>query len=104
LKTKEQILKIRYDDIYCFERQGKKIIIKTRQGSLEFLDSLKNIIEKLKEDNFLRCHHGFIVNTDKILEFKENLIIFDEINKKVPVSRRYRQEVLNVLSKNLFSD
>jgi len=104
LKTKEQILKIRYDDIYCFERQGKKIIIETNQGYLEFLDSLNNITAELKEGNFLRCHHGFIVNADKILELKENFIVFDKINKKVPISRRYKQEVINTLSRNLFSD
>ncbi|SNT22809.1 two component transcriptional regulator, LytTR family [Anaerovirgula multivorans] len=104
IRTKQQTLKIRYDEIYYFERQGKKILVETDKGSFQFLDTLQKIIIGLKSKSFIRCHHGFIANVDKIFAIENDFILFREINQKIPVSRRYKEEVLDALSKNLFED
>ncbi|AOY76000.1 LytR/AlgR family response regulator transcription factor [Clostridium formicaceticum] len=104
VKTKQQVLRIKYDKIYYFERQGKKIVVATNRESFEFLDALQNIMKGLKGDTFIRCHHGFIVNTDKILNIENDFIVFRKISKKIPISRRYKRQVANALSKNPFKD
>lgn len=104
IRTKEQTHKVRYDEIYYFERQGKKILIETDKGSFPFVDTLQKIMKELKSKSFIRCHHGFIVNIDKIFAIENDCILFKEVNQKIPISRRYKGEVLDALSKNIFED
>lgn len=59
-------------------------------------------MECLDKNIFLRCHQGFIVNIDKFLNINNNEIILRGIEQTIPISRKYRQDVLNVLEKKLF--
>ncbi len=102
-KTKQEIVCLKYEDIYYFERQGKKIYVSTQTGNYEFTGTLKSTMESLDENIFLRCHQGFIVNIDKLLNINSNEIILRGIEEIVPISRKYRQDVLDALEKRLFN-
>ncbi|WP_200974538.1 LytTR family DNA-binding domain-containing protein [Echinicola sp. 20G] len=79
----EEVLFIRADEDYteiCFLE--KKLLTS---------ESLKNWIEKLDTNWFVRVHRSYIVNMDKIEKVSGNEIIL--ANKKtVPLGRAYRQE------------
>ncbi|MGF7057583.1 LytR/AlgR family response regulator transcription factor [Brassicibacter mesophilus] len=102
IKTKQGIIYLKYQDIYFFERKGKKIYVYSKSGTYEFVDSLKSIMSRLETSTFLRCHNGFIVNSDKILNIDKNEIIFNNIKQSIPISRKCKKDVLDALAKNIF--
>ncbi|WP_352418348.1 LytTR family DNA-binding domain-containing protein [Proteiniborus sp.] len=101
-KIKEGIVRLKYEDIYYFERQGKKIYVSTQVGNYEFVDTLKSIEESLDKNIFLRCHQGFIVNIDKLSNIKDNQLMLSGIEQSIPISRKYKKDILYALEKKLF--
>ena len=77
--------------------------IYTEQGEYEFYLSMKNLMEMLDMKYFVRCHQGYLVNKYKILEQKENHIYLRDKNILIPVSRKFKANVLKVLEENMFS-
>ena len=66
---------------------------------LEFYESLTNIENELKANgHFLRCHSGFLVNTDHIraIDSKEMRLILDD-GSNIPYSQRQRRLVYQLL-------
>lgn len=102
IRTKQEIVCLKYQDIYYFERRRKKIYALTRIGNYEFIDTLKSIMERIDENKFLRCHQGFIVNIDKILSISNKEIMLCDTGQAIPISRKYKKDVLNALKKKLF--
>ncbi len=102
VKTRLQLHQINYQDIYYFEKKLKKVIVDTKCGAYEFTDTLQEITQRLQGSTFVRCHHGFIVNTSKILHIIEDEIILRETKKTIPISRKYKGDVIDALSKRLF--
>ena len=80
-------------DIMFFEAQGKKIAIKTRGQEILFYSNFESVLEKLP-DWFVRCHKGYIVNTNEIVQTsftKMTLSLRDQ--SCIPMSRTYRDEI-----------
>ncbi|AKA68015.1 LytR/AlgR family response regulator transcription factor [Clostridium scatologenes] len=100
--NKEITYKIKYDDIYYFEKELRKIKVIHRDGSLEFYDSLKNLKKRIDMNYFTQCHQGYIVSNNKISIYKKLAITIEELGTIIPVSRQYVNDVKKVFLKNLF--
>lgn len=81
-----------YKDIFYFEARDKKIYIRTLQDEYGFYSTLEQLMEQLPS-NFVRCHRGFIVNSDRIgrVNSAQNIIVMDR-KLVVPLSRSYKPE------------
>ncbi|ABR46844.1 two component transcriptional regulator, LytTR family [Alkaliphilus metalliredigens QYMF] len=104
IKNQKDVIKLEHNKIYFFERQGKKVLVFSDQGSYEFRDTLKSVLISLDNALFVRCHHGFIVNTQKILKVQGDMIMFNDIDKNIPISRRYKPLILEHLQNNIFRE
>ena len=90
--------RIPYDEILYFESRERRIFLCTGSRQLPFYDTLERLAEALPRQ-FLRCHKGFIVNTDRIerVTFSENTVYLKG-GFQIPVSRSYKAAVREVLS------
>jgi len=96
VNTDKRLLKISIPDINIIEAQGNFIKIKTLSNSYLVYSSLMKIEDKLPASSFLRVHRSFIINLKKIVDIQDNSIL---INKElVPVSRRYKKQLLSHLN------
>lgn len=103
IELKDGRLSIPYDRIYFFEAREKKIFICTGKEEFGFYHTIDKLVEKLPK-NFVRCHRGFIVNTDKIRKIMlSKNIIYLEDGFDVPLSRSYKS-VLKGFGKNDAAD
>jgi len=90
IESKEGRLSVPYDQIYFFEAREKKIYICVGKEEFGFYHTIDKLAEKLPE-NFVRCHRGFIVNTDKIRKIMlSKSIIYLTDGFDVPLSRSYK--------------
>ena len=91
---------LEYGDIYYIEGFNRHLYIYTDSDKgYECVGKLQDEEKKLKTYNFVRCHQGYLVNMSKIKEINKSDIVLKN-NVKIPISRKYRLELLE--SFNLF--
>lgn len=90
LETKEELLRIPYASILCFESRSKRISVRLQRNEYAYYDTLDRLQQSLPS-SFVRCHRSFIVNMSRVLELQlsKNHIRMDD-NTIVPVSRSYK--------------
>lgn len=102
--TKDKLIQLLYDDIYCFEKSFRKIKVHTLNETIEFYGSMKDLIEQIDDSYFVRCHQSYIVNKNKIREIQENKIILNDKEEwYIPISRTYKKNVKHIFYENLFN-
>lgn len=91
VKSEYKLIQIPMDDILYIEglKDYVRIYTATRERPVMTLLSMKSIESKLPEQQFMRVHRSFIVNTSRISTIERNRIVFG--NSYVPVSDSYRQ-------------
>ena len=59
---------INIQDIILVTRINRQTIIYTLQDTIKTYEPLQKFGDRLKYENFFRCHKGFIINTDMVTE------------------------------------
>lgn len=87
----DDITYIKSDDIYSYIHNGT-----TKHFSTQ---SLKLLMEQLPEDQFIRCHRSYIVNTCKVFKLIKsgNCKLIMENGDEVPVARGKKEETTKKL-------
>jgi len=90
-KVDNLLVRINTKDILYIEATGNYISVYTEKDRFVVYTTMKGIMKKLCEKDFMRVHLSFIVRIDKISQVDGNTII---INRKlIPVSRTYKDEL-----------
>lgn len=104
IDNKKSVVKLKYKDIFYFEKLSNKIKVCTADGDYEYYGTLKELKKELDmEKSFIKCHQGYIVNISKIYKLKDEQIYMRDIKRYVPVSRRFKAEIKQILEENLFN-
>ena len=92
-----QRIRLRADEILCFESQDHDILIHTKDGTLHRFRGTMKALETQLSDSFCRVHASYIVNfqyvTRMASEDRQDLITLKGLAQKIPVSRRYKPAV-----------
>ena len=92
----EQVF-VNTEDICFFESQAKKIALKTLSQEISFYSNFDAVLEQLPE-GFVRCHKGFVVNSQHIksVNWRDMSLAISD-GSVLPVSRSYKQAVAEAL-------
>lgn len=93
----ESIVNIKFKDILFIETTpaSHKLRIHEKNRQIEFYGTLVELEKKLNED-FIRCHKGFIVNMKRIISVdKRDRIAKMDNGERCPISFRYLSQVIN---------
>jgi DNA-binding LytR/AlgR family response regulator len=77
-------------DYVKIHTEGKLILTKT---------TMKNIIEKLPSDSFIRVHKSYIISLDKIDMIENSRIVIG--NQRIPIGESFRSSFFEVVNRNL---
>lgn len=82
---------INFDDIYFFEKQQRKVLVRGRNGELlcSFYDKFAEIKEQFPH-NFLQCHNSIIVNLKKVYAIERDCFIMRG-GGSIPISRSHHK-------------
>ena len=100
LKTEYKIVRIDINNIKYIE--GMRDYIRIHQVSekpIMTLVKMRDILDHLPSDSFMRVHRSYIVNLDKVQTIERNRIIFDE-DVYIPVSEQYKDDFQQFLDNN----
>jgi DNA-binding LytR/AlgR family response regulator len=90
IKSGYQTQRIAYDDILYLEGLSDYVRIQTRQGAILTLENMKNLVNLLPEQLFMRVHRSYIIALNKINYIENNRIVIDE--KHIPISASYQEK------------
>lgn len=76
------------------ESDARTLIMHTRGDNIRVYGKLSDMEQKLQPYGFIRIHQSYLVKKSMICEFRGSELLLGEI--KLPVSRRYYKEVMNL--------
>ena len=97
-KCRNQTYRIPINDIYYIECCRKHIIYHLKDRTIETVSKLSSVYEALCDFGFYQVHQGYIVNFDKVYDFKDYTVVLDDY-RTVMVSVRKKREVLLAYAK-----
>ena len=80
VKNRDEIFKIRLDDIYYFESNQRIVAVYTKKNVIEFYAKLSEVLARLPQSKFARCHQSYIVNMDEVINISK-------LNKCIKISK-----------------
>ncbi|MEO0552198.1 MAG: LytTR family DNA-binding domain-containing protein [Bacteroidota bacterium] len=92
VKDGRNIVRLAFSDILFVKGLKDYVKIKTEQGQIISLLTLKGLEEKLPSNRFIRVHNSYIVSIEKIETIIKNKIKIG--NHLIPVSHTYRKYFL----------
>jgi DNA-binding LytR/AlgR family response regulator len=96
LNVDKTLHKIVLNDIIYIESDRNYITVITTKQKLSYIDSLKNWVEKLPENQFIQTHKSYIINRQFVDKISGNEIYVNA--NRLPIGRTYKQELLRKLN------
>lgn len=96
IKKNKGFTRINFEDINYLEALADYVQINTNTDRFTVLSTMKSISSRLPKTKFLRVHRSYIVSLEKIDRLDDNMIMIGD--KSVPVSRSYRESLLQNLN------
>lgn len=91
-----RLIKIDIPSIYLIEAKGDYILIKTFDRNYTVHSTLKKIKVKLPDEQFLKVHRSYIINTNHIIDIEDNSVLIEK--DVVPLSRSNRPALMKRLN------
>lgn len=89
LKTADTVYAIYEDDVLYCKSDGNYTTFYTQQlEKIVISKPIKNILEILSEDIFVRCHQSYVVNKKHVLKYDKKGVLVINFDIRVPVSSR----------------
>jgi two-component system LytT family response regulator len=98
VKTNRTFVKIDYTDLFFIEGLKDYVIFRTSQSKHIVHTNLKKL-ETTLPGKFQRVHNSFIINLDKMVEFKDNHVSC--LDTKIPVSKKYHDVLIQRINSKL---
>ncbi len=94
ITTKNKTLRIPINEIYFVECCHKHIIYHLAGNeSIDVVDTISSVYEKLLPYGFYQVHQGYLVNFEKVYDFTDRDVVLDD-KRLVMMSVRKKKEVL----------
>ncbi|MBL7560681.1 response regulator transcription factor [Olleya sp. YSTF-M6] len=95
LNVDKTLHKIVFEDVLYLESDRNYITVITKTQKLSYIDSLKNWIQKLPEQDFIQIHKSFIINTKYVDKISGNEVFIN--TQRLPIGRTFKPELLKKL-------
>ncbi len=97
IKSDSKLVQLNTEDILFVEALGNYMRIFTANGSkYTILSTMKDIVGKLSQEEFVRVHRSFIVRLDKIESIEDNYIVIDQ--KQINIGKAYKDNLTQKLN------
>jgi len=102
-KTKKERIPLRFVNYFVSDKRKVKAILPEPYECMEFYMKMSDLEDELRACDFVRCHQSYLVNLHRILSWDgANLLLVG--NERIPVSRKYRNVIENILSRTIFEN
>jgi len=100
VKCNNKIERIVYDELLYIEAMANYITLYTVSGKLMVYLTIKGILKKLPNQNFIQVHKSVIVNADKIKSIEGNMLHIGDA--KITISAGFHTEAMDKILRDRF--
>ena len=99
LKSEYKNVAVLIDDILYVEAMDNYVkVFRVNQPTVVSQISLKNLIQALPENDFIRVHRSYVVALNKVSKFTKQQLTLTDTVVQIPVGRMYADEVFKTLT------
>lgn len=99
LKSEYKNVAVLVDDILYVEAMDNYVkVFRVNQPTVVSQISLKNLIQALPENDFIRVHRSYVVAVNKVSRFTKQQLTLTDTSVLIPVGRMYADEVFKTLT------
>ncbi|WP_078549691.1 LytR/AlgR family response regulator transcription factor [Litchfieldia alkalitelluris] len=95
IKVKNGYTRLDMSEIYYIESQGHKLLLKTKDATIEASGAIKELEKELNDDWFFRIHRSYLVNLAHVEGVKDKGVIVK--GEELPISRSNRKPFMEAL-------
>ena len=101
----QELTKVFVHDILYIESEGNYLIFYTKNDKIKTRETMTNVEKWLCSKGFIRCHKGYLINTEHMEKLKSTEIELqcEGVRKRVPVGRSYEKEVRKKIMESIRS-
>lgn len=99
IKSEKRIERVELSDILYAEVLGNYLTIYTDRKKIVAYLTMKSLESQLSPSDFIKIHQSFLVNRSKIESVEGNDLIVG--TRSLPISRNYRDNVMNLINQRL---
>lgn len=93
-KVGNKLRKVPLDDILYIEVEGKYSALQVRDRKYNVKASLKDLLQKLPANRFVRVSRNFVVNLSRIQHIDTFQYTVKVGDMEIPISRTYKEELM----------
>ena len=93
-KVGNKLRKVPLDDILYIEVEGKYSALQVRDRKYNVKASLKDLLQKLPTNRFVRVSRNFVVNLKRIQHIDTFQYTVKVGEMEIPISRTYKEELM----------
>jgi two-component system LytT family response regulator len=97
VRSDRKMVKIDFNSILYIESLSDYLKIFTKEKTIVLRETISGLEEKLPAKKFIRIHRSFIVSLKNLTSYTNEFIEIDQ--KALPISRSYKESVLQKLAK-----
>ncbi len=98
VKSKSRLVKINTKDIYFVEALKDYVAINTIDSRYTIHSTMKDIVKKLPQEQFIRVHRSYIVRVDKIAAIEYPNLQLENNKKTIPIGGSFREDLIKRLN------
>jgi DNA-binding LytR/AlgR family response regulator len=95
VKVKNGYTRLDMSDIYYIESQGHKLLLITKDATIEASGAIKELEKELNDEWFFRIHRSYLVNLAHVEGVKDKGVIVK--GEELPISRANRKPFMEAL-------
>jgi molybdopterin converting factor small subunit len=93
-KVGNKLRKVELDDVLYIEVEGKYSALQVNERKYNVKASLKDLLQKLPNDRFVRVSRNFVVNLSRIQHIDTFQYTVKVGDVEIPISRTYKEELM----------
>ena len=93
-KVGNKLRKVKLDDILYIEVEGKYSALQVNDRKYNVKASLKDLLQKLPANKFVRVSRNFVVNLKRIQHIDTFQYTIKVGDVEIPISRTYKEELM----------
>ena len=98
VKSNSSLIKVLHSEIKYIEALKDYVTIHTQENNFTIHSTMKEILKKLPETEFLRVHRSFIVNLKLIKTIELPNLILENSNTTIPIGGSYKDDLFDRLN------
>ena len=98
VKSNSKLVKLKTTDVFYIEALKDYVVIHTNDKRYTIHSTMKDIEQKMGNEEFLRVHRSYIIRLDKIATIEQPNLTLENVDKLIPIGGSYKDVLIKKIN------